>query len=156
MTGALDRIDLRGRNGLALREKWKEGPRTHLGLMIAGFPNLFIVTGPGSPSVLCNMAVAIEQHVDWISACIAHLGERQLDAIEATAAAEESWVAHVNEVAEATLFPLADSWYIGANVPGKPRVFMPYIGGFPAYRQACDAIAAAGYEGFSLTSAARR
>jgi cyclohexanone monooxygenase len=155
MTGALNRIDVRGRNGISLSEKWKGGPRTHLGLTVAGFPNLFIVTGPGSPSVLCNMVVAIEQHVDWIAACIGYLGERQLDAIEATAEAEDAWVAHVNEVAEATLFPLANSWYIGANVPGKPRVFMPYIGGFPIYRQKCDEVAAAGYEGFALSSAAR-
>jgi cyclohexanone monooxygenase len=101
------------------------------------------------------MVVAIEQHVDWIAACVGYLGERQLDSIEATEAAEDAWVAHVNEVAEATLFPLANSWYIGANVPGKPRVFMPYIGGFPIYRQKCDEVAAAGYEGFALSSAAR-
>jgi cyclohexanone monooxygenase len=152
MTGALGRIDIRGRGGAALKEEWAHGPRTYLGLMVAGFPNLFVVTGPGSPSVLCNMAVAIEQHVEWISDCIEWMGQRQLGAIEATAAAQEAWVAHVNEVAETTLFPQANSWYLGANVPGKPRVFMPYIGGFPTYRQTCDEIAAKGYEGFALTS----
>jgi cyclohexanone monooxygenase len=155
MTGALGRIDIRGRGGVTLKDAWAEGPRTYLGLMIAGFPNLFIVTGPGSPSVLCNMAVAIEQHVDFISDCIAWMGERQAGVIEATPAAQEAWVAHVNEVADTTLYPQANSWYMGANVPGKPRVFMPYIGGFPAYRERCDAVAANGYEGFQIHSDAR-
>jgi cation diffusion facilitator CzcD-associated flavoprotein CzcO len=152
MTGALGRIDVRGRGGVALKDRWAEGPRTYLGLAIAGFPNLFIVTGPGSPSVLCNMAVAIEQHVDWIANCIAHMGERQMRVIEATAEAQDAWVDHVNEVAAGTLFPQANSWYMGANVPGKPRVFMPYIGGFPVYKQTCDDVAAKGYEGFDLAS----
>ena len=153
MTGALNKIDIRGRGGEALRDKWADGPRTYLGLMVAGFPNLFIVTGPGSPSVLANMAVAIEQHVDWISDCLAWLGDRQLGAIEATADAEAAWVAHVNEVADGTLFPLANSWYIGANIPGKPRVFMPYIGGLGVYRQTCADIAAKDYEGFAVAAA---
>ena len=152
MTGALTNIDIRGRGGALLKDQWAAGPRTYLGLMIAGFPNLFIVTGPGSPSVLCNMAVAIEQHVEWISDCIAYMGQRQVGAIEATTQAQDAWVAHVNEIADGTLFPLANSWYIGANVPGKPRVFMPYIGGFAVYRQHCEEIAAKGYEGFALTS----
>jgi cyclohexanone monooxygenase len=147
MTGALDRIDIRGRGGARLKQRWSAGPRTYLGLMVAGFPNLFLVTGPGSPSVLCNMAVAIEQHVEWISDCIGWLGERQGASIEATEAAQDAWVAHVNEVAAGTVFPLANSWYLGANVPGKPRVFMPYIGGFPAYRDKCNEVAAKGYEG---------
>jgi len=155
MTGALGRIDIRGRGGVTLKDAWAEGPRTYLGLMIAGFPNLFIVTGPGSPSVLCNMAVAIEQHVDWISDCIAWMGERQGGSIEATPAAQEAWVAHVNEVADTTLFPQANSWYMGANVPGKPRVFMPYIGGFPVYRDRCNEVAANGYEGCEIRSDAR-
>ena len=154
MTGALNRIDIKGRGGATLKDKWAAGPRTYLGLMVAGFPNLFIVTGPGSPSVLANMAVAIEQHVDWIADCIGYLSERQMGAIEATQAAEEDWVAHVNEVGETTLFPLANSWYVGANVPGKPRVFMPYIGGLGVYREKCDEVAARGYEGFALESAA--
>ncbi|HEX7760074.1 MAG TPA: NAD(P)/FAD-dependent oxidoreductase [Caulobacteraceae bacterium] len=155
MTGALASIDIQGRGGARLKDRWAEGPRTYLGLAIAGFPNLFIVTGPGSPSVLCNMAVAIEQHVEWIADCIAYMGQRQLGAIEATVQAQDAWVAHVNEVADATLYPQANSWYIGANISGKPRVFMPYIGGFPAYRQACEDVAANGYEGFALTSDAR-
>ena len=155
MTGALNNIDVRGRDGVSLQEKWSAGPRTYLGLMVAGFPNLFLITGPGSPSVLASMVLAIEQHVDWISACIGYVLERQLDAIEATANAEDGWVTHVNEVAEATLFPLANSWYLGANIPGKPRVFMPYVGGFPAYRQTCDEIAAEDYRGFDLSPSGR-
>jgi len=147
MTGALDRIDIRGRGGARLKDAWSAGPRTYLGLLVAGFPNLFLVTGPGSPSVLCNMAVAIEQHVEWISRCIGWLNERQAGGIEATTAAQDDWVAHVNEVAEGTVYPLANSWYLGANVPGKPRVFMPYIGGFPVYRDKCEEVAARGYEG---------
>jgi cyclohexanone monooxygenase len=155
MTGALSRIDVRGRGGVSLKVSWAAGPRTYLGLMIAGFPNLFIVTGPGSPSVLCNMAVAIEQHVEWISDCIAWMGQRQLGRIEATDEAQDAWVAHVNEVAEGTLLPKANSWYMGANVPGKPRVFMPYIGGFPVYRDKCAEVAAKGYEGCLVASDAR-
>jgi cation diffusion facilitator CzcD-associated flavoprotein CzcO len=154
MTGALCNIDIRGRGGLGLKDKWSDGPRTYLGLMIAGFPNLFIVTGPGSPSVLSNMVVSIEQHVNWIADCISYLNERQVGAIEATEAAEADWVAHVNEVADTTLYPLANSWYIGANVPGKPHVFMPYIGGVGVYREKCEAVAANGYEGCALTTPA--
>jgi cyclohexanone monooxygenase len=155
MTGALGKIDIRGRGGVALKERWAEGPRSYLGLMVAGFPNLFIVTGPGSPSVLSNMAVSIEQHVEWISDCIAWLGDRRAGAIEATEAAQDAWVAHVNEVANLTVYPQANSWYMGANVPGKPRVFMPYIGGFPAYRDRCAEVAAKGYEGFAVTAEGR-
>ncbi|MBI5942441.1 MAG: NAD(P)/FAD-dependent oxidoreductase [Caulobacterales bacterium] len=155
MTGALGKIDIRGRGGLALKDKWAHGPRTYLGLMSAGFPNLFMVTGPGSPSVLSNMVVSIEQHVDWITDCIDHLNGRQLSSIEATAEAEDGWVAHVNEVADSTLYPMASSWYLGANVPGKPRVFMPYVGGVGPYREKCDEVAAKGYEGFALASAGR-
>ncbi len=155
MTGALGRIDIRGRGGLALKDKWAHGPRTYLGLMSAGFPNLFMVTGPGSPSVLSNMVVSIEQHVDWITDCIDHLNGRQLSSIEATVEAEDGWVAHVNEVADSTLYPLASSWYLGANVPGKPRVFMPYVGGVGPYREKCDQVAANGYEGFALAAAGR-
>jgi len=152
MTGALGRIDIRGRGGRSLKDKWSDGPRTYLGLMTAGFPNLFMVTGPGSPSVLSNMVVSIEQHVDWITDCIDYLNGRQLGAIEATGEAEDAWVAHVNEVADTTLYPLAKSWYLGANVPGKPRVFMPYVGGVGPYREKCDEVAARGYEGFALSS----
>jgi cyclohexanone monooxygenase len=151
MTGALLRIDIRGRAGVTLQQRWAEGPRTYLGLAVAGFPNLFTITGPGSPSVLSNMIVSIEQHVDWIADCLAHLCAHGRAAIEATAPAEQAWLAHVNEVGHATLYPRADSWYMGANVPGKPRIFMPYIGGVGAYRQICDGVAARGYEGFALT-----
>jgi len=152
MTGALSNIEIRGRAGALLKQKWSAGPRTYLGLMVAGFPNLFIITGPGSPSVLSNMVLSIEQHVEWIAECIAYLRTRRLATIEATAVAEDQWVAHVNDVANSTLFPLANSWYVGANIPGKPRVFMPYIGGAGLYRQKCDEIAANGYEGFALST----
>jgi cyclohexanone monooxygenase len=150
MTGALLRIDIRGRGGMSLRDKWAEGPRTYLGLAVAGFPNLFAITGPGSPSVLSNMIVSIEQHVDWIADCLAYLRANSRAAIEATREAEDAWVAHVNELGHMTLYPRANSWYMGANVPGKPRIFMPYVGGVGTYRQRCDEVAARGYEGFTL------
>ena len=150
MTGALLAIDIGGRGGGTLAEKWAAGPRTYLGLMAAGFPNMFMITGPGSPSVLSNMIVSIEQHVDWIIACLAHLQARAMIRIEPTEEAEQGWVAQVNEAAHRTLYPRAGSWYMGANVPGKPRVFMPYIGGVGTYRQICDEVAAKGYDGFLL------
>ena len=121
-------------------------------MAVAGFPNLFAITGPGSPSVLSNMIVSIEQHADWIADCIAYLREHHRTRIEATAEAESEWVQHVNDVGHATLYPQANSWYMGANIPGKPRIFMPYIGGVGVYRQTCDAIAAQGYTGFTLTA----
>jgi cyclohexanone monooxygenase len=155
MTGSVAKIDIRGRDGQTLNAKWAEGPRTYLGLMSAGFPNLFIITGPGSPSVLSNMIVAIEQHVDWIADAIATLRDRGLDTIEAGKDAEDKWVAHVNEVAHTTLYPQANSWYMGANIPGKPRIFMPYIGGVNVYRQICNDVVARGYEGFVMTAAER-
>jgi cyclohexanone monooxygenase len=148
MTGTLSKIDIRGRGGVPLAEKWAHGPVTYLGLMVSGFPNLFTITGPGSPSVLTNMVMSIEQHVDMIADAIAHLRARQLATIEPTPEAQTNWVAHVAEVADTTLYPQANSWYMGANVPGKPRVFLPYVAGFPAYVEACEAIVAAGYEGF--------
>jgi cyclohexanone monooxygenase len=150
MTGALLNIDIRGRNGLTLKEKWEHGPRTYLGIQVAGFPNLFTITGPGSPSVLSNMIVSIEQHVEWIADCVDYLQQREAESIEATVEAEDQWVQHVNEVADLTLYPKANSWYIGANIPGKPRVFMPYVGGVSVYIQKCDEVAANGYEGFAL------
>jgi len=156
MTGSVAKIDIVGRDGRTLNQKWAEGPRTYLGLMSAGFPNLFIVTGPGSPSVLSNMIVSIEQHVDWIADCLAYMRDNGLTAIEATKPAEDQWVEHVNEVAYNTLYPQASSWYMGANIPGKPRIFMPYIGGVPVYRQKCDEVAAKGYEGFAMTAAEQR
>jgi cyclohexanone monooxygenase len=152
MTGSVAKIDIRGRNGLTLNQKWAEGPKTYLGLMSAGFPNLFIVTGPGSPSVLSNMIVSIEQHVDWITDCIGYMRERGFEAMEASRDAEDKWVAHVNEVAHTTLYPQANSWYMGANIPGKPQIFMPYIGGVGVYRQICNDVAAKGYEGFTMTA----
>jgi cyclohexanone monooxygenase len=150
MTGALFDIDLRGRAGESLKSRWVHGPRTYLGLAVRGFPNLFLVTGPGSPSVLSNMVISIEQHVDWIADCISYLGEHALDRIEATAAAEDHWQRHVDDVAGRTLYPRTRSWYVGANIPGKPLGFMPYVGGVGAYRELCDDVVANGYQGFEL------
>ena len=154
MTGALTRMGIVGRGGETLADKWEAGPRTYLGLMTAGFPNMFMITGPGSPSVLSNMIVSIEQHVDWISDCLSHLESRNVNRIEPALAAEDAWVLHGNEVADTTLYPSAASWYMGANIEGKPRVFMPYIGGVGAYRLKCDEVAALGYEGFELSGSA--
>ena len=151
MTGALQQIDIRGRGGVRLAEKWATGPRTYLGLAMSGFPNLFIVTGPGSPSVLSNMMPTIEQHVEWICDCIGYLRHQDAHKIEAVLRAEDAWVDHVNDVARKSLRHKCDSWYLGTNIPGKPRVFMPYIGGMPTYREKCSAVAAAGYDGFELT-----
>jgi cyclohexanone monooxygenase len=153
MTGALLAIDIKGREGTRLADAWAAGPRTYLGLQVAGFPNLFTITGPGSPSVLSNMIVSIEQHVDWIAGCIEYMLERGVGTIEPTLEAQDAWVQHVNDVASLTLFPQANSWYMGANIPGKPRVFMPYIGGLGTYVQKCDDVAAKGYEGFALAPA---
>ncbi len=153
MTGALLDIDLHGAAGASLKDKWADGPRSNLGLMIAGFPNMFLITGPQSPSVKAQMILACEQHTDWIVDCLGYMESHRLVRIETTQAAEDSWVAHNNEVANSTLYPLANSWYMGANIPGKPRIFMPYVGGFDRYKQVCDEIAAKGYEGFTLTAA---
>ncbi|HVZ09947.1 flavin-containing monooxygenase [Rhodopila sp.] len=154
MTGPLLGLNIQGRDGVSLRDAWKDGPINYLGLQVTGFPNLFTITGPGSPSVLTNMPVAIEQHADWISDCITYMRAKGLDRIEATPEAMTRWVAQVNEAGNATLLPMAKhSWYLGANIPGKPRVFMPYAGGMTRYRQICEAIAANGYEGFALTAA---
>ena len=153
MTGALGEIDVRGKNGSTLKDKWSSGPRTYLGLMVAGFPNLFLITGPGSPGVKSNMALSIEQHCDWIADCLRYLQARGLNQIDAKVDAEDAWTKHVTEVADATLYPLANSWYMGANIPGKPRVFMPYVGGIPAYKKRCDEVAAKGYEGFVVSRA---
>ncbi len=155
MTGSVAKIDIVGRDGQTLNRKWAEGPKTYLGLMSAGFPNLFIITGPGSPSVLSNMMVSIEQHVDWIADCIAVMRGRGFEVIEAGKEAEDKWVAHVNEVAHRTLYPQANSWYMGANIPDKPQIFMPYIGGVDVYRQICNDVAAKGYEGFAMTGPER-
>ena len=152
ISGPLLAMDIRGKNGVTLKQQWAEGPKTYLGLQIAGFPNLFTVTGPGSPSVLTNMPVAIEQHVEWITTCIDMLQRNGKSRIEATPEAAEDWVGETNAAANATLLPLANSsWYLGANVPGKPRVFMPYAGGMAHYRKRCNDIKADGYRGFVLS-----
>ena len=151
MTGSFNRIDFRGRGGEKLKDKWEAGPLTYLGLTVSGFPNLFMITGPGSPSVLTNMPVAIEQHSELIAEIITHLDSNELDLIEAESDAEKAWVEHVNELAEPTMFMHANSWYLGANIPGKPRVFMPYAGGIGTYRQRCAEIVANDYEGFVLS-----
>jgi cyclohexanone monooxygenase len=153
MTGALLRMDIRGAGGVTLAERWSAGPRSYLGIAVSGFPNLFTVTGPGSPSVLSNMLISIEQHVDFMVDCISQMRDRALIRVEAERAAEDGWVAHVNEVADATLYPEGGSWYLGANVPGKPRVFMPYAAGVAVYREICDRVALKGYEGFRFSGA---
>lgn len=150
ITGALKRIDIRGVEGASLRDLWEDGPRAYLGLSISKFPNMFIITGPGSPSVLTNMIPSIEQHVNWITDCLADMRARGVSRIEPDAEAQEQWVAHVNEVADLSMRATCSSWYLGSNVDGKPRVFMPYIGGYPAYVRKCDEVTAAGYAGFSF------
>jgi cyclohexanone monooxygenase len=154
MTGALLSVDVRGVGGRSLADKWAAGPRAYLGLQSAGFPNLFLVTGPGSPSVLSNMTVSIEQHVDWITDCVSYLIEHDLSTIEPAEEAEDAWIERVNHIASKTMYtrPSCSSWYLGANVPGKPRIFMPYVGGVGEYRRQCDEIVEAGYEGFILRS----
>jgi len=150
MTGAILDIDIRVKDGAALRDAWKDGPKTYLGVMVNGFPNMTIITGPGSPSVKTNMISAIEQHVDWITDLVTHMTERAKVKFEAQPDAQEKWVQHVNEVADSTLYPKANSWYVGANIPGKPRVFMPYVAGLDKYRKICDDVASQGYEGVSI------
>jgi len=152
MTGALLAIDVRGRSGRRLADEWRNGPRTYLGVSVAGFPNLFMITGPGSPSVISNMVISIEQHVEFVAELIGTMRARGVDTVEAQAGAQEEWVAHVAAVASGTLFPQADSWYMGANIPGKPRVFLPYVGGVGPYRLKCQEVAMAGYAGFDFRS----
>jgi cation diffusion facilitator CzcD-associated flavoprotein CzcO len=150
MTGSLLKIDVRGKGGRRLADEWAHGPRTLLGLQVAGFPNLFTITGPGSPSVLVNMPVAIEHHVDWIADCLVWMREQGKTRVEATEPAQDAWVEHAAEVAQASLFSKANSWYVGANIPGKPRVVMPYTGGQPLYKERCEAVVKGGYEGFEF------
>jgi cation diffusion facilitator CzcD-associated flavoprotein CzcO len=151
MTGPLLGLNITGSDGIALKQAWQAGPQTYLGLQSVGFPNMFTITGPGSPSVLCNMPVAIEQNVEWVTDCIDHMRTNNIEQIEPTPEAVDGWVTHVNDAANATLLPQAGhSWYLGANVPGKPRVFMPYAGGMDVYRSTCTKVAANGYEGFEL------
>ena len=155
MTGTFLKMDIRGRDDLSLKEKWSEGPKTYLGLQVAGFPNMFMITGPGSPSVLSNMTVSIEQHQDYIADFIEYMRDHGIEVAEADGEAEVEWVAHVNKVAEPTMYMLADSWYLGANIPGKPRIFMPYAGGVGSYREKCNEIADNDYEGFILSAGVR-
>ncbi len=147
LTGPLEALGIRGRGGQELRDAWREGPRTYLGVAVPGFPNLFTITGPGSPSVLSNMPVSIEQHVEWIGDCLAWLRGQGAEVIEATGQAAADWSDHVQQVASVTLHPKAATWYMGANIPGKPRVFLPYIGGVGNYRDRCATVAESGYEG---------
>ncbi len=154
MTGALNRVEITGRDGRLLRDIWtSEGAVSYLGLQVAGFPNLFTITGPGSPSMLANMLFGIEQHVDWVADCLLYIREQNLLAIEATEPAQTDWVAHVASLVSGSIrsHPTCNSWYLGANIPGKKRVYMPYVGGQPTYRQKCEEIVAAGYEGFEFT-----
>ncbi len=150
MTGAVTRVDIRGVEGKKLADEWEGGPQNYLGLCVAGFPNLYIVTGPGSPSVLSNMMVSIEQHIEWIADLMEYMRDNDKSTIQPTEDAQTEWVKHVAEVGDTTLYPMANSWYMGANVPGKPRVFLPYIGGCGPYRDTCDQVAAEGYTGFVL------
>ncbi|MDH6677038.1 cation diffusion facilitator CzcD-associated flavoprotein CzcO [Rhodococcus sp. LBL1] len=152
MTGALGAIDIRGRGGVTLSGTWEAGPRTYLGVAVAGFPNLFVLAGPGSPSVLSNVVVSIEQHVEWVVGYLDHMRSTGARFAEATTAAQDQWVEHVTTIAEPSLYMRADSWYLGANVPGKPRIFMPYLGGVGTYRSLCAQIAADGYRGFTTTA----
>ena len=155
MTGTFFRMDIRGRNDLSLKDRWSEGPKTYLGLQSAGFPNMFMITGPGSPSVLTNMPVAIEQHIEWISNFVEYMHEHNIEVAEPNADAEIAWESHVQKAVEPTMYMLANSWYFGANIPGKPRVFTPYAGGMGTYRKRCNEIADNNYEGFILDSGSR-
>jgi cation diffusion facilitator CzcD-associated flavoprotein CzcO len=150
VTGALKRLDIRGRDGLAIQQKWREGPLNYLGLMTAGFPNLFHMASAGSAAAFSNVIASIEHHGNWIADCIAHLDAKGAGTIEATEQAEAGWMALGNAIAERTLFLTCNSWYLGANIPGKPRHFMPFVGGFPTYVQKCAAVAADGYQGFAV------
>ena len=148
VTGPLFAMGVVGTDGRELREAWAEGPRAYLGLATSGFPNMFVLTGPGSPSVLANGFTSIEQHVDFVAALVEHARAHGAQRIEATAEAEDEWVRHVDEVASRTLYKSANSWYLGSNIPGRPRVFMLYAGGAGAFRRRCDEVAANGYAGF--------
>ena len=150
MTGAVLEMDVSTSDGVNMKERWRDGPKTYLGIMVAGFPNMFVITGPGSPGVKSQMILSIEQHTDWIPECIENMRTKGVNRAEAKPEAEEKWVEHVNQVANSTLYPQANSWYVGANIPGKPRIFMPYVGGVEAYKKICDEVVENGYEGISL------
>ena len=153
LSGALVAVDIEGRDGLTLKQKWEAGTRTYLGIMVNGFPNFYTITGPQSPSVFSNMMISIEQHVDWIADLLVHMRDNGKAVVDATKEAEDFWCAHNEEAGSYTLYPQANSWYMGSNVPGKPRVLMPYIGGVGVYRQECDEIAADDYRGFVMRDA---
>ncbi len=153
MTGALLDVDIRGRQGRRLADKWAAGPLNYLGVAVSEFPNFFMITGPGSPSVFSNVVLSIEQHVDWVADCVRHMQDEGWSRVEVTEQAVADWVEHVNQVANSTLIPQANSWYVGANIPGKPRVFMPYVGGVGPFRKKCDAEAEGGYASFEFTRA---
>ena len=151
VTGGLTSIDIRGNEGETLKEKWAKGVRAQLGMAAAGFPNLLFVYGPQSPNGFCNGPTCAEVQGDWIVRLLDHLRQRNYTRVEATVAAEEAWRAQVLELAEATLFPRANSWYLGANIPGKPREMLSFTGGLPAYLAKCRESAERGYEGFALS-----
>jgi cyclohexanone monooxygenase len=150
MTGSLLRMDIKGVGGRTLAQKWEFGPRTYLGIMVQGFPNLFTITGPGSPSVFANMILGVEQHSEWIVECLQYMRRNGLGRMEATLAAEDAWVDHNRQTGDGSLRSKCQSWYLGSNVPGKPRVFSPYIGGYPVYTEKIEDIAADGYRGFDF------
>ena len=152
MTGAMKEIDIKGKSGQSISDKWRDGPQTYLGVMVAGFPNMFMITGPQSPGVKSQMIFSCQQHVDFIGDAIKYAQGRQMRRIEASRMAEMAWVQHNNEVADSTLYPLANSWYTGANIPGKPRIFMPYVGGVQNYVAKCNEVVQKGYEGFEMSA----
>jgi cation diffusion facilitator CzcD-associated flavoprotein CzcO len=151
ITGSLFKMDIHTKNGVTLKDKWASGPRAYLGLAVAGLPNMFMMTGPGSPSVFSNMAVSLEQHAEWITDCLKYARDNAISRIEATVEAEDKWVDEMNAVLNATLLPLADSWYMGSNIPGKPRAAYVYLGGVGKYRELCSKVADEGYTGFVLS-----
>lgn len=151
ITGALREIEIRGSDGELLTKKWEAGPKTYLGIMYAGLPNFFIITGPGSPGVKSQMIHSIEQHVDWVADLLVHMRSNGQTRVEPTEEAQEAWLEHVNKVANSTLYVKAKSWYNGSNIPGKLKIFLPYVAGVSKYRQKCDEVAANGYEGFVLS-----
>ena len=150
MTGSINNINISNHKGEYLSDKWQYGPLTYLGLMTAGFPNIFFVTGPQSPGVKSQMILSIEQHVDWIADCIKYMKSNGNKMINPKKKSEELWVKHVADVANDTLYPMGNSWYQGANIKGKTRVFMPYVGGFQKYRAKLNAVVSARYEGFDF------
>ena len=150
LTGAMLAIDIKGRGGRSLKDKWSGGAWSNLGLAMEGFPNMFLVASANGPSALANFFILNEQNVDWISDCIDYMRDNGLATIEATAQAEQKWMQHLSQLADTTLFPKANTWYVGANIPGKPRVFGIYVGGLNRYRDKCSDVAERGYEGFTF------